>query len=477
MKVFLAITLFLVLGSCSGLREYTPPAPPEQLDTIDLTEADGVKYQTVEPLITWWEQLDDPQLTKLIELSLTRNHDIRIAIANLSEARSLLRESRYDRFPTVTANASYLRERLSEEGINGPPADDTVSTYNAGFDAFWELDLFGRISESIAAQQAFEDAALAELQNVYISIAAEVARNYIELRGGHYRLSIAERNASNQQKTFELTKTLSEGGRSTQLDVSRASTQLDLTLATIPPLEAEVYGAISRLGVLTGRLPDALRAELAEIRNIPSIPPAIAVGDASSLLKRRPDIRRTERELAASIAEYNVAVTNLFPVVSITGNLGFLATDFSSLGSSSAFTAGVGPAISWAAFDLGRVRAQIDQSDARTQAALARYEKTVLEAFEEVQNALVNFNREEQRRVRLRRAARSSVESAVLARQRFDAGVDGFLDVLDAERTQLEAENSLAISETTAALDLIAIYKALGGGWQIMMEDEDADKI
>ena len=229
--------------------------------------------------------------------------------------------------------------------------------------------------------------------------------------------------------------------------------------------------------MLTGRLPDALRAELAEIRNIPSIPPAIAVGDASSLLKRRPDIRRTERELAASIAEYNVAVTNLFPVVSITGNLGFLATDFSSLGSSSAFTAGVGPAISWAAFDLGRVRAQIDQSDARTQAALARYEKTVLEAFEEVQNALVNFNREEQRRVKLRRAARSSVESAVLARQRFDAGVDGFLDVLDAERTQLEAENSLAISETTAALDLIAIYKALGGGWQIMMEDEDADKI
>lgn len=467
---FLIITFIFLLSGCGGKRDYIQPDYPSGLESTNLRWANETKFTQLEPITEWWEQLNDPQLTQLINYSFEENLDIRIALANLAEARSLTREVDYDRYPTVTANALYLRERLSDEGVSGEVADNTVSNYEAGFDAFWELDLFGRVSERIAAQQALEDAVLADLHNLYVSIAAEVARTYIELRGAQYRLDIAQRNAANQRKTFELTETLSEGGRSTQLDVSRASTQLDLTLATIPPLEAQVYSTISRLSVLTGQIPDYLRAELTGVMPLPSIPPTVYVGNAESLLKRRPDIRSTERELAASVSQYNVAVTNLFPVVSIVGALGFLATDISSFGSSSSFTGNIGPTISWAAFDLGRVKAQIAQADARSLAALARYEKTVLEALEEVQTSLVNFTRQEQRRERLRKAARSSAESAFLARERFDAGVDDFLDVLDAERTQLEAEDALAVSEITAALDLIVIYKALGGGWQIIGE-------
>jgi multidrug efflux system outer membrane protein len=474
MKHFtLTLMMSAALVGCATFEDYTPPDNPKGTAATDLTAVNTERFIAAAPVASWWREFNDPQLAALVDEALQANLDVKIAIANLYKARAIARESGFDRFPTVTSSASYARERLSREGISGAPLDRTVNNYSAGFDAFWELDLLGRVSQRIDAQEALEQAAEADLDHVYVSIGAEVARVYVELRGAQYRLDIAERNAKNQQSTFDLTKKLENGGRATGLDVARAETQLSLTRATIPPLQAEVSANINRLSVLTGRVPDALREDLSGKKPLPSLPVGVAVGDASSLIKRRPDIRQAERELAAAVAQYNVATTDLFPTVNILGSIGFLATNLSSFGAG-ALAASVGPTINWRAFDLGRVQAQIDQNDAAAQAALANYGKVALEALEETQTALSNFSREEERRAMLQRAAKSSRTAANLARQRFDQGADTFLNVLDAERTQLESEDALARSEIDAASDLIAIYKALGGGWEVVSRQEQS---
>lgn len=437
------------------------------IESVEQTKLDAhgnERFQNAEPIADWWRALDDEELDALIFRALDENRDVKIAIANLSEARAIAGESNFDLFPTVTARGSAARSRTSGELGTG---DSRVSNnFDAGFDASWELDLFGRVSQAIDADEARAYAAQSNLNNVYVSISAEVARTYIELRGAQYRLNIAKRNANNQRNTVDLTRQLEEGGRSTALDIAQAQTQLELTQSTIPSLEALVVSNINRLSVLTGQVPQSLHEQLLKGKEMPTIPKVVNVGNVSDLLRRRPDVKRAEQNLAASIADYNVSVADQFPVVNIVGALGFAATTFGSFGAS-AIAASAGPSVSWAAFDMGRIRAGIDQNDAIADAALASYEKTVLEAIEELQTAVSDFSKEEQRRLRLQNAARSSKKAAGLSRTRFEAGVDTFLNVLTAEATLLEAEDTLAQSEISAALDLISVYKALGGGWQI----------
>lgn len=468
-KHFLFLTVAAIaLSACSTLRDYTAPETPTGVSQTDLTRENLKRYKSAQtPVAAWWTEFKDPQLTALIHASLKTNLDVRIALANLAEARAMSKSATYDRFPTVTADSSYTRTLNSRETPSGRSLDRHQNNYDAGINASWELDLFGRVSQRIAAQEAFKEESQADLENIYVSVTADVARTYLSLRGAQYRLNIAERNAKNQQETYDLTQRLANGGRATELDVLRARTQLDMTRSTIPPLKTEITANIHRLSVLTGQIPETLEADLQTLSPLPSLPVTVAVGNAETLLKRRPDIRAAERNLAAHIAQYNVATTNLFPTVQLLGSLGFLATNVTTFGTN-ALAGSIGPSLSWRAFDLGRVHAEIDQADARSQAALAAYEKTVLEALEETQTALSTFSHEEQRRATLQQAAASAKRSARLARQRFDQGVDGFIDVLDAERTLLDAEDTLALSETSSALDLIAIYKALGGGWQVI---------
>jgi multidrug efflux system outer membrane protein len=461
-----AILLAFLLAGCNSYRNYEVPDAPDGTLEINLVQRNDDRYQARTPVLRWWGEFDDPQLVELVELSLKTNLDIRVALSNLFEARGIVNETEFDRFPSVSTRVNYARTRLSEDGVNGPVAQRSIDNYEAGFDASWELDLFGRVSQRIEAQQALADAALADLQDVYTIVGAEVARTYIELRGAQYQLDIAQRNVKNQQQLLEITKRLSEGGRSTALDVSRARTEVALTSSTIPPLKARVDAAINRISVLTGQVPDALRLSLSNTRPLPSLPANIAVGDASSLLKRRPDVRRAEKELASSVARYNLASAEFFPSVNITGSLGFNASNFGDLGESN-LSGFIGPSLNWRIFDFGRVRAEIAQADARSLVALARYEQTALIALEETQTALSDFSQEEQRRIILQDAARYAQKSSELANQRFTQGVDNFLDVLDAERTLLEAENTLAESETSVGLKLVAIYKSLGGGWEI----------
>jgi outer membrane protein, multidrug efflux system len=413
----------------------------------------------------WWRGFQDNTLNQLVDQALANNHDLRVATARLREARALRSETTFDRYPTVTSQASYTRQRLSE-AVTPAGGDRDIELYDAGFDASWELDFFGRVRRSIEASSAAVGAAEASRQDVMVSLLAEVARNYFELRGTQNQLAVAQRNAENQRQTLDLTIALLEGGRGTELDTSRAEAQLTSTLASIPPLETAVKQAIYRLGVLIGQQPTALELELSAPLPLPMLPTLVALGRPDDLLRRRPDIRVTERNLAAATADVGVATADLFPRVTFTGSVAVQTGSFLGFGKGGSDTFVLGPSIFWAAFDLGRVRARIRAADARTEAALAQYEQRVLVALEETENALVDFTRQQARRDLLQASAQASEKAVHLARQRYQFGVADFLTVLDAERTLLEAQDRLAESETRTATALVAVYKALGGGWE-----------
>ncbi|CAM2008283.1 efflux transporter outer membrane subunit [Acanthopleuribacter pedis] len=462
--MILMLTL-LVTWSCSVGRqiqspEYNPTVPAA------LQTPPAERFNAREPVAAWWSQLEDEQLVTLVSEALAHNHDVRVALANLDEARALTRGIKRDRLPTIGVNAAAQQQRSSDEGLFGPLPDRDSELYDVGFEASWELDLFGRVRNRILAGEARLRMAEADVQGVYVSVAVETARAYIDLRGAQYRLDVAQRNAANQRKTHELILALADAGRGDQLNVARARTQLELTQAGIPILSAEINAVLNRLALLTGDTVPDLRDQLAAVKPLPTLPDSVAVGDARGLLARRPDIRRAEHALAEATARYNLNVAELYPKVSLFGSLGFSATSLGDLAGASALTGGIGPRLQWSAFNLGRVRAHIDAADARTRAQLATFERSVLAALHETDAAMVGLTRAEESRARLREAAKAGAEAVELARLRFDAGVDDFLDVLDAERTLLLAEERLAQGEIETVQNLINVYQALGGGWQ-----------
>ncbi|OQY69393.1 MAG: hypothetical protein B6D46_00185 [Polyangiaceae bacterium UTPRO1] len=453
-------------------RDYEPPAlrvPERFRGAGGAAEATLDARDAVE--VAWWKGFGDPELTSLVERAARRNRDLAIATAAVREARALRFESMLDLAPTVTSNAGFVEARISRDSIRGSGAFAAIERerglYDAGFDAGWELDLFGRVRRSIEARTADVAAAEGRLRDVLVSVQAEVARAYLELRGAQLRLDVAERNAANQASTYELTKVLLEGGRGTELDTARAEAQLTATRAMIPRVRLVSERARHRLGVLLGVAPTALEEELAAREPLPRLPELAAVGSPSELLRRRPDIMTAEHELMAATARRGVAVADLFPRVTFSGSVALQAQSLAGLGGAGSDTFNFGPRIFWAAFDLGRVRARIVAADARSEAALARYERTVLGALEETENALVQLARERQRRDELRVSAAASERATVRARERYQYGVANFLEVLDAERRLLEVQNDLADSETETATSLVAVYKALGGGWQV----------
>jgi multidrug efflux system outer membrane protein len=420
----------------------------------------------VSTISDWWTLFDDTTLTNLVEIAITHNHDLRIATANVRQARELLVEARFQLYPIAPARAAYEHGRLSEFGASGNDRDFDVFT--GGFDATWELDIFGGVRRAIESRDATVGAFEATRRDVLVSVVSEVARNYFELRGNQSRLAVAKQNAANQQRTYDLTVTLLEGGRGTELDSSRARSQLESTLATIPPLEVIVEQSIYRLGVLTGQQPDTLLEELSLPASLPTMPAGLVIGTPTDLIRRRPDIRAAERSLASSTAFIGVNTADLYPRMTIDGSIGFESGRLGDGGfSGGADTFGVGPRLSWAAFDLGRVKARIRASEAQAEADLANFELAVLNALEEVDASLLSYGKELVRREHLEAAEEASRKASSLARQRFDDGIADFLDVLDAERTLLETQDALAESSTRAATLLVAVYKALGGGWEL----------
>ena len=459
-----AVAAVIVLTGCAVGPNYHQPVTP--LDT-HFANAGEPGFAETDAVEQYWTSFADPVLDGLVADALAHNTDLRVAEANLRAARAVRRLAGFDQFPTVTLAASYTHQLEAQEQLPGVDQHDReFDAAQAGFDGLWELDLFGRVRRNVEAARADVGAAAATLQDARVSVIAEVARDYFILRGLQDQLALTRRNADNQFTTLKLTRTRLEAGRGNELDTARAEAQWQTTLASIPSLEATIATTSYRLSVLTGRQPTSLSANLSSQAPLPALPPLNTIGTPEQLLRRRPDVRVAERRLAGATARVGVAVGDLFPKVTLLGQIGYLAPTFSDFGQSEARFFSVGPSISWAAFDIGRVRARIGSAKALTDAALAAYEGAVLGALEDTEGALISYGRAQSRRDALQVAAAASDKASDLARRRFEGGLIDFLEVLDAERTALSAELLLSQSRTDAATSLIAVYKALGAGWR-----------
>jgi outer membrane protein, multidrug efflux system len=458
-------TVILALTGCAVGPNYHRPATPVDAHFTNAAEPGFIEGNTVE---AYWVGFADPLLTDLIDAAVAHNKDLRIAEANLQASRAAKRLAGFDLYPTVTFAGSYTHNLDSQQELPGFDQNQRrFDTAQAGFDGLWELDLFGRVRRNVEAASGDVGASAATLQDARVSIIAEVARNYLILRGLQDQLALTERNAANQFSTLQLTRTRLEAGRGNELDTSRAEAQWQTTLASIPPLQASIATTRYRLSVLTGEQPTALDQLLSPQAPLPALPPFNAIGTPEQLLRRRPDVRVAERRLAAATARVGVAMGDLFPKVTLIGEVGYSAPTFGDFGQSEARFFTVGPGITWAAFDLGRVRARVSSAKDQTDAALAAYESAVLGALEDTEGALINYGHSETRLGALRVAAAASDKAADLARKRFEGGLIDFLEVLDAERTALSAELLLSQGRADAATSLIAVYKALGAGWDI----------
>lgn len=474
LPVVTAILAFTLLSGCS-IRNYEKPEPAAAKESdFELNRSE--KFEAAKPVADWWSNFNDPDLDTLMYDALRYNYDVEIAAANIRRTKALLREAGFNLYPVADVQGGYtFRVQSARNGL--PIIDRGVEIYDFSVDANWQIDLFGRVSQAKEAAKSVYQATIAELNGVYVSVAAEVAATYIQLRGTQQRLRVARQNEEVQEETFKLTQQLVNSGMSPELDSLRARAQLEFTRSTIPPLKAQIKSAINRLSVLTGTAPGTLDEWLQEPAQLPSIPETVALGDAEDMIRRRPDVNRAERELSAAVAEFNVAASDYFPKIDIFGSVGYSAANIKDLGSSEALVGVVGPTISWSILDFGRVKARADAADAETERTLAAFNRTVLEALEDISSSMADFGEEEERRARLVEAANLSERAAELARERYQAGLTSFLDALEAESTLLEAQDQVVLSNMAVANDLVSIYTSLGGGWQVMSEAETPEEI
>ncbi|HLH54434.1 MAG TPA: efflux transporter outer membrane subunit [Verrucomicrobiae bacterium] len=462
----------LFLAGCAVGPDYHQPkvSSPSQWSTPLASGETNTAIATTE----WWTTFRDPELDSLINRAVRSNLDLRVAQARVREARAQFGIAAADLWPTMTGSGSYSRQRQSKNQpvLGALPLPPSVpfenNVYQAGFDASWEIDVFGGKRRAKEAAGAQASAAEFSRRDVLITLLGDVADSYVDLRGYQGRLAIAHENIAAQEKTLAITRDRFANGLSSDLDVQQASTVLATTRADVPTLEASIQTAIHRLGVLLGQEPGTLRAELTSASPIPVQPPIVPVGLPSELLLRRPDIRQAERQLAAATANIGVAKADLFPKFSITGNAGYLSVSASHWFTADSQSWSIGPTMQWRIFDAGRIRSNIKVQNAREEQALATYEKTVLTAFEEVENGLVAYAKEQVRRGSLQDAVVSSQKSLETANKLYANGLADFLRVLDAERSLYQAQDALVQSDRTISINLISLYKSLGGGWETM---------
>jgi NodT family efflux transporter outer membrane factor (OMF) lipoprotein len=467
------VPLLLVLSGCNVGPDFVPPkseAPAEWSTSLE----GGLKASSPEDLTHWWTTLHDPQLDSLIDRAVAGNLNLKEAQSRVVQARAQRGVIAADAFPQVDANAGYSRSRASENaglrsqqgGVGQFQPSEGTDLYTVGFDAGWEIDIFGRNRRAVEAADA-EIASLIESErDVLVTLLGEVARNYIEVRSFQNRLAITQSNIAVQQDTVDLARSRSAAGITSELDLARAEAQLNSTTSAIPSLEIGLAQAMNRLAVLLGRDPGSLKQELAASAPIPNAPDELPVGMPSDLLRRRPDIRAAERNAAAATARIGVATADLFPRISLVGSLGLESTQIGSLPSGDSRFWSIGPTLNWAVFDAGRIRSNIKVQEALTDQSLLAYDRTVLGAFEEVENSLVAYGRELVRRQSLVAAVAAGQRSVEMAKELNLRGLTDFLSVLDAQRQLFIDQELLAVSERNVAVNLVAVYKALGGGWE-----------
>ena len=417
---------------------------------------------------TFWESLGDSTLGRLVGEALRANHDVRAAAARVREARAQRLEAKLDLFPTVTVAAGYTRQKVAGASfpISGGGSFPAQDIWDGGFDATWEVDVFGRVRRNVQGRGALTEAAQEDLRDVRVALSAELASAYFDLRGTQGQLAVAERNAENQRRTFEVTQQRLDAGRGTAFDTERARAQLSSTLAAIPALESRIAAVQYRIGVLVGRPPLGVAPELEPAVALPQLPETVSLVNPDSLARHRPDVRAAERRLAAETAFTRSARAEYLPRLSLNGGAGFTSADVGNFGGDGTSRYAVGPVISWPALNLGRVKARADAARARQAEAEARYEQSVLRAMQETETALVTYQKARGRLERLDESAAASERAAELARLRFEGGVADFLQVLDAQRTVLDAQDRLAQGRTDATTALVEVYRAIGGDWR-----------
>ncbi len=470
------LTLALTGHAAESQKPTTEVSPP-----ADFREVSPSMSSTIRPpgMTAWWRVFRDPMLDSLIERAAKKNIEVRIAASRVIEARATTGIARSALLPSLGQTSSVNRIRggfaqgivraggsasSSQQGSFVSPFETAI--FQTGFDTRWEVDLFGSLRKNLNATRAETVAAEEAYRDVMLVVLAEVVRNYMELRGLQQQIAIAGKNRDAQRETLELTRARADAGLATDLDVERQAAQLAATEAAIPALESAKTQIIHRVGVLLGEEPSALVGELERPEPLPAPPPEVPAGLPSELLKRRPDVRRAEAEIAAARARVGAARKDLFPKFVLTGFFGRQATSLSGLTLGAGNFFGIGPGIQIPLFTSGRIRSNIAVQDARLEQAMRRYEGEVLAAAEESENALAASRREQERHASLAVAVRASRRAVELARELYLAGPGDFLSVLEAQRALYANEHQLAESETALLVNLVALYKALGGGWE-----------
>jgi multidrug efflux system outer membrane protein len=462
--------IILLLSMSMGCRvgpDYKKPdmkVPAEFQSTSPNIEA-GVSGD----LSKWWTNLDDPVLNSLVDNVMQGNLDLKIAGDRIAQARAIRGIVSTADKPEMDAEASARRDSFSLNSIFGPFLPERrYNDYIAGFNARWELDLFGKTARSVEATEAGIDAAKENRRAVMVAMSAGVAKQYILVRQLQKQIKVANNNIQIQQDTLNVVEQRFKAGMVNELLLQQAKAQLEITRSALPRLDTALQQAIHRIGILTGQEPRALEKQLIAVGDIPATKPMVPIGLPSELLTRRPDIRAAERNLAVATANIGVATADLFPRFSLTGTLGQESTNSGSLlsGGESRFWS-LASGFSWPVLDSGRIRANIKLQDAKQQQAMNIYTKTVLNALEDVENALVAYGNEQQRLRLLEAGTEANHKSVELATQRYQKGLVDFLNVLDTQRQLYQSEDALAVSRGRLALSLIALYESLGGGWDM----------
>ncbi len=497
MRILIAMAA-LGLAGCTMGPNFEKPTPwwkPASFDHHDQqTMAKLVSEPVPQPVdAAWWTLFGDPVLTGLEQRVAAGNLEVRAAELRLAEARAQLGLAGTAQFPVVNANANYTREAQSGRGVasllggsgsqatnaNGlggttsgfpstpsSPLSQPIDLYQYGFDASWELDLWGRVRRGVESASATVDASAESRNAVVVTTLAELARDYIQLRGAQAEQAIVQRNLDTAQSTLNLTRQRYGSGLTTELDVANQAAQVASTASLLPALQQQEGQLINAVSLLLGEAPGALRAELATAEPVPPVPPVVPIGLPSELTRRRPDIRQAEAQLHAATADVGVAVADFYPRFSLSASAALQSLQPQYLTDWGARTFGIGPSVTLPIFDGGRLTRTLELRQTQQKEAALQYQRTVLTALHDVDNALIAYSAEENRRTQLAQAVAQNRRALGLAQDRYSGGVGDFLTVLDTERRLLSTEQALNDSTTKVSTNLVQLYKALGGGWE-----------
>jgi len=467
------MTIVLIITGCATVGpDYV--RPETSLSTTWHSELKGgliAGEMNPQTLAVWWTTLNDPGLSRLIDRAVSGNLDLKKAQARVREARARRGIAKAGLFPTFNAGGSATWSESSKD-TGTIRSSDTSDLYSASFDSIWEIDVFGGVRRSVEAADADVGASQEDLRDMIVSLLAEVAINYIDLRKFQSLLAIAEGNLVSQNETYQLTLWRYQAGLSDELAVQQALYNVEQTRAQLPTLRTGREEALNRIAVLLGEQPGNVHSMLNRPNPVPVIPRTFAIGVPSNVIRNRPDVRKAERELAAQTARIGVATADLYPKFTLSGSIGFETLKMSSQPTSQTWSLGGGPGVTWAIFKGGAIRQNIEAQSALQEQALIKYKASILTALEDVENALVAYGEEQNRRDSLQKAAQAAQKAVELAKYKYQSGLTDFYNVLEAERSLLTLQELLVQSNGTVVSNLVRLYKALGGGWTPIASDE-----